>query len=148
MNLSRAARSPLAAPRRGFVSALTVMFLVLAVLGVQAVCGVHLDRAGHASAPEHGAVGQRPVPDVVTTPDRAAEAAPGHDNPAPADCGEDRIETARYDRTLSPSTDLVGVAPLAVQWLVPDCTHHSPRASSDLVAAAAPSLHALGISRT
>ncbi|WP_454850157.1 hypothetical protein [Promicromonospora soli] len=148
MNLTRAARSTLADPRRGFASVLTVMFLVLAILGVQAVCGVHLDQAGHASAPLHGAVGQHAAPAVATTPDQAAEAAPGYHDPDPTDCAEDRTENARYDRTLSPSTDLVGVAPTAVQWLVPDHTHLSPRASSDLVAAAAPSLHALGISRT
>ena len=146
MNLTRAARSLLAAPRRGFASVLTVMFLVLAVLGVQAVCGVHLDEA-HSSTSAHGAVGQHSAPAAATASDQASQADPEHPGD-PNHCSEDRTETARYDRTVSPSTDLAGVAPLAVHWLVPGITHHGPRAPSGQVAAAAPSLHALGISRT
>ncbi|MFC8796209.1 hypothetical protein ACFT2C_00610 [Promicromonospora sp. NPDC057138] len=148
MNLTRAARSPLADPRRGFASVLTVMFLVLAVLGVQAACGVHLDEAGHGSAAAYGAVGQHALPDAATASDQAAQADPEHPGEDPNVCADDSTVTARHDRTLSPSTDLAGGPSLALQWLVPDMAHHGPRVPAGSAVAAAPSLHALGISRT
>jgi hypothetical protein len=110
------------------------------------VCGVHMDEA-HSSEPVHGAVGHHAPPAVATSPDQAAEVAPGHHQDRDH-CAEERTVTARYDRTVSPSTDLAGVPPLAPQWLVPDITHHAARVPSGLPVAAAPSLHALGISRT
>lgn len=148
MNLTRALRSQFADPRRGFASLLTVMFLVLAVLGVQAVCSVHLDETGHSSTSAHDAVGQHTAPAAATASDPTAHADSGHHGEGPSDCAEDRTVTARYDRTVSPSTDLAGAPPLAVQWLVPGIAPDGPRAPSGLAVAAAPSLHALGISRT
>ncbi|MFI6428596.1 hypothetical protein [Promicromonospora sp. NPDC050880] len=146
MNLTRTARSPLAAPRRGFASDLTVMFLVLALLAVQAVCGVHLDEADHGRTQPHGTVElQAPVAPAADQAAHADSERPGGD---PNQCAEDRTLTARYDRTLSPSMVLVGAQSLALQWLVPDISHHGPQAPSGLAGAAAPSLHALGISRT
>jgi hypothetical protein len=136
MNLTRAARSSLADPRRRLVSVLTVMFLVLAALAVQAVCGIHPHEADHGGTPLHGAVEQH-----ARSAAPAAEQA-GHTGP------EHRTVTARYDRTLSPSVDLARVPSLAQQWLVPDITEHAPRVPPSLAVAAAPSLHALGISRT
>lgn len=147
MNLSRAARSPLAAPRRGFVSVLTVMFLLLAVLGVQAVCGIHPHEADHSSAQPHGAVQQHASSAAVMS-DQAAQIEPEHPGEDPNHCAEDRTVTARYDRTLTPSIDLVVQPSLALQWLVPDIAHRASPAPSGLAVAAAPSLHALGISRT
>jgi len=153
MNLTRVARPSLADPRRGLASVLTVMLLVFAVLAVQAVCSVHLHQAEHSGTSADGAVGQQyatvtaqAAPDQAV-PDQAAQALerPGED---PYDCAEDRTITARYDRTVSPSTDLAGVPSLAMQWLVPAIAEHGTRAPSGLAAAAAPSLHALGISRT
>jgi len=153
MNLTRVARPSLADPRRGLASVLTVMLLVFAVLAVQAVCSVHLHQAEHSGTSADGAVGQpyatvtvQAVPDQAV-PDQAAQALerPGED---PYDCAEDRTITARYDRTVSPSTDVAGVPSLAMQWLVPAIAEHGTRAPSGLAAAAAPSLHALGISRT
>jgi hypothetical protein len=158
MNLTRVARPSLADPRRGLASVLTVMLLVFAVLAVQAVCSVHLHQAEHSGTSADGAVGQQyatvtvqAVPDQAVpdqaVPDQAAQALerPGED---PYDCAEDRTITARYDRTVSPSTDVAGVPSLAMQWLVPAIAEHGTRAPSGLAAAAAPSLHALGISRT
>jgi hypothetical protein len=147
MNLTFAARSPLADPRRGFASVLTVMFLVLAVLSVQAVCGVHPHEAEHSSASAYDSVGQQAAPPVATTLDDV-EMAPGHHGAGSHHCAEDRPVTARYERTQSPSTDLAEVPALAAQWLVPDIRLHAPRVPSGLAVAAAPSLHALGISRT
>jgi hypothetical protein len=147
MNLTRAARSPLADPRRGFVSVLTAVFLVLVVLGVQALCGVHAHEADHSSTSPHGAVEQHAASGAAAS-DPAAQVVPGHPGEGPNDCVEDRTVTARYDRTLSPSMDLAGPQALALQWLVPDIAQHDARAPSGLAVAAAPSLHALGISRT
>lgn len=148
MNVTRVARSPLADPRRGFVSVLTVMFLVLAVLGVQAMCGVHLDEASHGSAHMDDAAGHHAAPAMSDTSDQAIEVGPGHHGDDPSHCSEERTPTARYDRTLSPFPDLAQAPDLAQQWLVPGLAHHAPRAPSGLAVAAAPSLHALGISRT
>lgn len=148
MNLTRAARSQLADPRRGFASVVTVMFLVLALLGVQAVCSVHLDTADHSSGATHGTVGQHAAPAAAAASDQTAHSDRGHHGEDPSDCAEDRTVTARYDRTASPSTDLDGAPPRAVQWHVPGIAPDRPRAPSGLAAAPAPSLHALGISRT
>lgn len=153
MNLTRAARSPLAAPRRELTSVLAAMVLVLVILGVQAVCGVHLDDAGHGATSADGAVGQHVAQATATTPDQVTAAAPGHHGGGhhgedPNHCAEDRTVTARFDRTVSPSVDLARVPPLAMQWLVPVITQHCPKEPSGLAVAAAPSLHALGISRT
>ncbi|WP_129787952.1 hypothetical protein [Promicromonospora panici] len=154
MNVTRVARPSLADPRRGLAGVLTVMFLVFAVLAVQAVCGVHRHAADHSGTSADGAVGQQyaavaaqAVPDEAV-PDEAAHAAPERPGQDPYDCAEDRPITARSDRTVSPSTDLAGVPALAVQWLVPAVADHGTRTPSGLAAATAPSLHALGISRT
>lgn len=148
MNLTRAVRSQLADPRRGFASILTVVFLVLAILGVQSVCSVHLDTTGHSGEATHGTVGQHAAPAAATASDQTVHTDKGHHGEAPSGCAEDRTVTARYDRTVSPSTDLAGPPSLAVQWLVPGIAPDAPRAPSGLAAAVAPSLHALGISRT
>jgi hypothetical protein len=153
MNLTRAARSPFAAPRRGLTGVLTAMFLALVVLGVQAVCGVHLDDAGHGGTSAYGAVGQHTVQASATAPDQVTGAVPGHHGDGhhgegPNHCAEDRPVTARSDRTVSPSIDLARAPVLAMQWLVPEITQHCPKEPAGLAVAAAPSLHALGISRT
>ena len=135
------------------------MFVVLAVLGVQVLCGIHLDAAHHGPGePGQGgghvdaAVGQQATAAAVGTPDRVTEADPGHHGGHHGDggnhCSEDRTATARYERTLSHFPDLAGAPDLAQQWLVPDITHDAPLVPSGVAVAAAPSLHALGISRT
>jgi hypothetical protein len=153
MNLTRAARSPLAAPRRGLTSVLAALFLALVVLGVQAVCGVHLDDAGHGGTSAYGAVEHDAAHATATAPDQVVGATPGHHGEGhhgegPNHCAEDRPVTARSDRTVSPSIDLARAPALAMQWLVPELAHHCPQEPSGLAVAAAPSLHALGISRT
>jgi hypothetical protein len=153
MNLTRAARSPLAASRRGFTSVLTAMLLVLVVLGVQAVCGVHLDDAGHGGTSAYGAAGHHVVQAATTAPDQVTGGAVGHHGEGhhgedPNHCAEDRPVTARSDRTVSPSMDLARAPTLAMQWLVPELAQHCPQEPTGLAVAAAPSLHALGISRT
>ncbi|MFD6142790.1 hypothetical protein [Promicromonospora sp. NPDC060271] len=151
MNLTRAVRSPLAAPRRGLTSVLTAMFLALVVLGVQAVCGVHLDDAGHGAA-AYGAAEHHAAQVSATAPDQVTGApgqhGDGHHGEGPNHCAEDRPVTARSDRTVSPSVDLARAPALAMRWLVPELAHHCPTDPSGLAMAEAPSLHALGISRT
>jgi hypothetical protein len=129
------------------------MFLALVVLGVQAVCGVHVDDAGHGATSAYGAVGHHAVQAAATAPDQVTGAAPGHHGEGhhgedPNHCAEDRPVTARSDRTVSPSIDLARAPALAMQWLVPEIAHHFPKEPSGLAVADAPSLHALGISRT
>lgn len=148
MTLTRAVRSPLAAPRRGLTSVLTAMFLAFVVLGVQAVCGVHLDDAGHGGTSAYSAPGHHVAQASATAPDQVTGAAPGHHGEEPNHCAEDRPVTARSDRTVSPSIDLARAPALAMQWLVPETAHHCPQEPSGLAVADAPSLHALGISRT
>ena len=154
MNLTRAARSLLADPRRELTSVLTVMFLVLTVLGVQVLCSVHVAEAGHGTH-THDGVGQHAplaAADAAghATPDsHGTEDGSGHHDEDPSDCHEDRTVTARYERMLSPFPDLAEAPDLAQQWLVPAMAHDGPQGPSAGVAdAAAPSLHALGISRT
>jgi hypothetical protein len=129
------------------------MLLALVVLGVQAVCGVHLDDAGHGGTSSYSAAGQHAAQVSVTAPDQVISAAPGrhgegHHGEGPNHCAEDRPVTARSDRTVSPSVDLARAPALAMQWLVPELAQHCPQEPSGLAVAAAPSLHALGISRT
>lgn len=63
-------------------------------------------------------------------------------------CSDQHTATAQSDQTRplpkGPST----VPNLAVRWLVPEAAGHRIRISSGVAAATAPSLHALGISRT
>ena len=152
MNLTCAARSQLADPRRESASILAIMFVVLTVLGVQILCGIHLDEAGHRGAHVDAAAGHYAAPAVVGTLDQLTEPGAGHHGGHHGEdgnhCSEDRTATARYERTLSPFPDLAGAPDLAQQWLVPDLAHDAPRVPSGVAVAAAPSLHALGISRT
>lgn len=123
------------------------MFLMLAVLGVQAVCGVHPHEADHSGTPSHGAVEER-APLSAVASDQVAESGSEHHGEDPNHCAEDRPVTAWSDRTVSPSMDLARAPALAMQWLVPEIVHHCPKEPSGLAVADAPSLHALGISRT
>lgn len=143
MTLTRAARSLLAGPRRETKRVLAVMFLVLGTLGVQLLCGVHLDEAGHAHPV--AAVGQYATSAVLTA---EGESTNDHHGEAGAHCSDNRTATARYDRTVSPSAELAVAPELAVQWLVPDIAHAQPTVSTGVAVADAPCLHALGISRT
>ena len=129
------------------------MLLVLVVLGVQAVCGVHLDDVGHGAKSAYGAAGHDTAQATSTAQDQVTGAAVGHHGDGhhgedPNHCAEDRPVTARSDRTVSPSIDLARAPSLAMQWLVPEIAHHCPKEPSGLPVADAPSLHALGISRT
>lgn len=129
------------------MSVLTVLFLVLTVVGMQALCSIHLDEAGHGGTHMDGAVGQHAAVEAPAA-QHAAEVTSGHDGEDPSHCAESSPVTARYNRAVSPAVDLTGTPGLALQWLVPETAHYEPVTASGVAVAAAPSLHALGISRT
>ncbi|WP_454852384.1 hypothetical protein [Promicromonospora soli] len=147
MNLTRRIRSFLAGSRREFAGVLTVMFLVLTLVGVPAVCDVPLDEHGHSGTHTHAADQEHAAPAAASTQDLAVEMGIGHHGGGPYDCSDDPV-TARYDRTLAPSPDLAAAQERAEPW------HHAVGVSqerqvpTDQAVTAAPSLHALGISRT
>jgi hypothetical protein len=149
MNMTRRIRSLLAGSRRDPASVLTVMFLVLTVVGVQAVCSVHLDEAGHG-APHADAVviQEQAVPGTASTQDPAVVSSPGHHGAGPDHCAEDRVVTARYDRTLSPVLDLATSPERTEPWFTCAPEREQRRVPKGMAVATAPSLHALGISRT
>ncbi|WP_454850073.1 hypothetical protein [Promicromonospora soli] len=153
MNLTRRIRSFLAGSRRGLASVLAVMFLVLTLVGVPAVCDVPLDEHGHSGTRTYAADQEHATLAAASTQDVAVEIVAvemgiGHHGGGPYDCSDDSLVTARYDRTLAPSPDLAPAPERAEPW------HHAPgvrrerRVPTDEVVTAAPSLHALGISRT
>jgi len=143
MTLTRAARSLLAELRREAKRALVVAFLAFTALGVQLLCDVHLNEVGHAHPT--AAVGQYAASAALTA---EGEGADGHHDEAGDHCPENRTVTARYDRSGAASAELAPAPELAVQWPVPHVVHLQPAVPPGVAVAAAPSLHALGISRT
>lgn len=140
MSLTRRLRSLLADPRRESASILTVMFLVLTVVGVHVLCSVHLDERldgldGQGASHSHG----------------AAVHAAGHDSEhggGSHGCADHHRVAAQCD-PLRPAAPAPAVTPeLAVQWLVPAPASHEPLTRSSVTLPTAPSLTALGISRT
>lgn len=153
MNLTRHARSLLADPRRELATVLTVMALVLALVGVHVLCSVHLDEAAHGASHSHGA-GHSHEASAQSSEDHSETAKATFVEIADAPLGDDQhcadhgSVAAQCDPVL-PVPQVPAVVPdLAVQWLVPDMPRHEARAPAAVVAVAAPSLHALGISRT
>ncbi|MFI6424623.1 hypothetical protein [Promicromonospora sp. NPDC050880] len=176
MNPTRHPRPLLAAPRREITGVLAVMAFVLTVLGVQVLCGIHPD-AGHAhpaasvahhatssqpvmssqqaTSAHHATPAQDPTAAQHTRAHHAPPAAhhgttPGHHGHGhdPSDCAEDRPTSARYERTASLALDVTAATNPAPRWLLPAPAPHQARATGYAVLSAAPSLHALGISRT
>lgn len=160
MHLTHRARSLLAGPRREFGAVLAIMALVLAVIGVHVVCSVHLDEraggAGHAhqagaEASGHHVVAAIDHHEVAAGMELAAgvgtEAAV---EPLVADphCADHGTVTAHGDPVRAVPQGPAVVPDLAVRWLVPALADHEPSTPSGVAAVAAPSLHALGISRT
>ncbi|MEU4361854.1 hypothetical protein [Promicromonospora sp. NPDC023987] len=147
MSSTRSLRSLLAGPRRESASGLTVLLLVLAVLSVHFLCSAHLDeqapRAGHSHAAAMQGSGQVAPPAGAL----AAEAARAPLGDGSHGCSDHHSATAQCDPVL-PSTPETAMAPdPAVLWAASDPAYHALPAWSG-VAVAAPSLTALGISRT
>ncbi|WP_460708245.1 hypothetical protein [Myceligenerans halotolerans] len=134
MTLTRRIRPFLAGSRRDLARVLTVMCLVLAVIGVQAVCSVHLDESGHGGGAHADA--------VVVVPDS------GHHGEGRYDCHEGGPVTARSDRAPASSPDLAAAPECIEPWRAAAGTRDARQVPTGVAVAAAPSLHALGISRT
>jgi hypothetical protein len=147
MDLTRRFRSLLADPRRELASVVTVMALVLVVLSVHVLCSVHLDERAPDAGTAQAAVVQHRGHDGVS-PRAAAEVTLGPLDGHAHGCTDHGPVTAQWDpvRPLPQGPAVVPV--LAVQWPLPDLGPREPRVSQGVAAVAAPSLHALGISRT
>lgn len=147
MRLTHHLRRLLAGPRRETASVLTIMLLVLAVVSVHVLCSVHLDAPAQSAGHSHQAVQGSPQ-EPATVPTFVVEAAPGPMGSGSHGCSDHHSATVQCD-PVTPTPPGPAVAPdLAVQWLVSDVAHREPAARQFGTVAAAPSLHALGISRT
>jgi hypothetical protein len=115
---------PLAGLRRGLASVLTAMFLVLTVVGTGVLCGA-----------------QHEVTAVEAT------AGPVHDSLR--DCSDRHPPSAHCDPFLPVSSPGPAAPPVpSTGWLVSTVVHGDTPVPAGTADATAPSLHALGISRT
>ncbi|WP_146197309.1 hypothetical protein [Promicromonospora sp. AC04] len=146
MSLTRRLHPFLAGPRRGSVSVLTVMLLVLAAVTVHALCSFHLDP--HTSAQAHDGGEVLAAQGVANTQDAAVEVVPEPLGGASHGCSDRHSAAVQCDPVLPPSLVLAALPEPAVQRLAPVTVHRDHRTASSVAVAAAPSLHALGISRT
>lgn len=124
MDVTRRTRPLLAGARRGLASVLTAMFLVLAVVS-----------AGVVSSTYHEAT--------------AVEVASGPIHDGLRDCSGHHPPSAHCDPL--PPVSSPGPAALPVPstgWLVSAVGHNDAAVPANAADATAPSLHALGISRT
>ncbi|MGW2092592.1 hypothetical protein [Promicromonospora sukumoe] len=141
MGLTRHLRSHPAGTRPGSAGALTVMFLVLAVAGVHAVCGVHVDTHDGAQAHHAGA-------HVASTQDAVVETAPEPLGGGSHGCSDQHDLTARCDPVLVSSGFLSALPDRGAQRHAPAVVDQEHRTATSVADAEPPSLHALGISRT
>jgi hypothetical protein len=148
MDLTRRLRSLLADPRHAVVGAVAVMALVLVAVGVHVLCSVHLDEHPHEAGAADGVVAQHGAHGTEGSHVEVAAAAAGPLDHHAHGCSEHGAVSAQWDpvRPLPQGPAVVPV--LAAQWPVPVMVHHDKRVPSGVAVASAPSLHALGISRT
>lgn len=124
MDVTHRTRPLLAGVRRGLAGVLTAMFLVLAVVGAGVVCGTY------------------PEASVVEV-----AAGPIHDGLR--DCSDHHSPSAHCDPLLPVFSPGPAAAPVAsTGWLVSAVGHGDTPVPANTADATAPSLHALGISRT
>ncbi|MEU4362224.1 hypothetical protein [Promicromonospora sp. NPDC023987] len=131
-----------------------VVFLVLAVVGVQLACTMHLNQhaggaahahGGHGHAGEHSSAGGAlAVHDVATGHVDVVEPEAG----GASGCSEHDTVTAQSEPLLLPSPVLATTPESPAIRLTPAAVYQDHRMASALSGAAAPSLHALGINRT
>lgn len=141
MGLTRHLRSHLAGSRLGSAGALTVMFLVLTVASVHALCSVHLD--GHGGAQAHDAGTH-----VANAQDAVVETAPEPLGGGSHGCSDQHDLTARCDPVLVSSGFLAALPDRGAHRHAPAVVDQDNRTASSVADAEPPSLHALGISRT
>ncbi|MFD7024018.1 hypothetical protein [Promicromonospora sukumoe] len=143
MGLTRHLRSHLAGTRPGSAGALTVMFLVLTVASVHALCSVHLD--GHGGAQAHDA-GVHAA--AATAQEAVVETAPEPLGGGSHGCSDQHDLTARCDPVLVSPGFLTTLPDRGAHRQPPAVVDQEHRAASSVADAEPPSLHALGISRT
>lgn len=147
MNVTRRTRSLLAGRRRGFASVLTVMFLVLTVVGAGVLCGIHLDDHPHGGPQAHQSVGQ-PAAQAMEAP-APGKIAAGPVGDSRQDCSDHHLPSAQCDPLLPASASGPAALPEPSVWqLVTVAVHDDTPVPANTAEATAPSLHALGISRT
>jgi hypothetical protein len=155
MNLKRCFRSLLAGSLHGATVVVAAMLVVLTVVGVHMTCSVHVTEQTHGAEQAHGGYGhsgahQRSsgealaVHGVATVQADVVEPVVGG---SPA-CSDHDAVTVRSDPLLLPSRVLATTPERIAIRLTPAVVHLDHRTASGLVAAAAPSLRALGINRT
>lgn len=148
MSLTRRPRSLLAGPRRESASVLTVVLLVLAVLSVHFLCSVHVDGQARSASHSHVAAVQGSGQETAPTETSAVDVATAPLGGGPHGCSDHHAVTEQCDPVMPSSPGPAVVPDFAVQWLVSDMALRESPAWSSGTVAAAPSLHALGISRT
>jgi hypothetical protein len=154
MILTRRFRSPLGGSRHGATAVAAVVFLVLAVVGVQLVCSIHLNvhtggatqaHGGHDHGSEHSHGGEvLAVHDVATGQVDVVEPEPG----SSSGCADHDTVTAQAQPLQLPSLVLATTPERTAIRLTHAAAHQDHRTATDVANAAAPSLHALGINRT
>lgn len=147
MSLTCRLRSLLAAVRPGSTGVLSVMFLVLAVVSVHALCSVHVDEPQPGAGHTHGTSAVLAV-DLAGALEPAVEAEPEPLGGGTHGCGDHHTATAQCDPVLPAPLDLAVMPEPAAQRLAPAAAQQDHLALTSVVTAPAPSLHALGISRT
>jgi hypothetical protein len=147
MNVTRCNRSLLAGPRRGFASVLTVMFLVLTMVSTGVLCGFHLDDHPHGGPQAHHGGGQLAT-QAMDAPAFGVSAA-GPTGDGWQGCSDHHLPSAQCDSLLPvPSPGPAAMPEPSVRRLVTAAVHDDTPVPANTAEATAPSLHALGISRT
>ena len=147
MSMTRRFSLQLADPRRGLAGAWAVVLLALAVVSVHVLCSVHLNEQTRGNGHSHAA-------SALVSVDESADGTAGMlavPEPVGGDshgCSDHHKATAECDPVLPTLPGSAVLPDLTVRWHVPEMAHHESRARSDGTVTAAPSLHALGISRT
>ena len=124
------------------------MFLVLAVLSVHFLCSAHVDGQAQSASHSHVAAVQGSGQEAAPTETSAVEVASAPLGGGSHGCFDHHVVTAQCDPVVPSSPGPAVVPDSAVQWLVSDMALRESPAWSGGTVAAAPSLHALGISRT
>src|SRR5690606_17014959 len=108
--------------------------------------------ASYAAGHTHDTVGQPVAQDVAgaspIAPAAAGAASGPVDRGGAHGCSDHHTATAQCDPVLPQTPGPAAVPDQTVQWLVRDVADHSAPSLSGGTIASAPSLHALGISRT
>ena len=148
MNPTRRARTVLAGPRRGFASLLTAVLLVLTLVSASALGGSHRDGFPHGG-PQAADGGGRLVTQTEGTDAPAAGTAAGPVGAGRPDCPDRHSPLAQCDPLPLASSPGPAAAPApTVSRFAPVAVPEDVPAPANTAEATAPSLHALGISRT